>query len=73
MMQNTFYPSGVVAITPGATQLNLCGIIASTAGTATITDTKGNSTTLTLAAGVPVMVGITKVTAAAVTVAGFLP
>lgn len=73
MLTSDKYPSGIVPITPGTTQLGLCGIIASAAGTASIVDTHGNPATLTLAAGIPVYLGITQVTAASVTVLGFIP
>jgi hypothetical protein len=75
MMRNDYYPAGVVAITPGATQLNICGFVVGVAGTVTVTDSLGNTgIVITAAAGIPIMGKFVAITAATATgIVGFVP
>jgi hypothetical protein len=73
-MRNEFYPSGVVAVTPGATPLNLCGFVVGGAGTVTVTDSLGSSVVITAAVGIPIMGRFVAITAATATgIVGFVP
>ena len=73
-MHNDAYPSGAVAVTPGATPLNLCGFVVGGAGTVIVTDEHGISTTITAAAGIPIMVRAVAITGGTATsIVGFVP
>lgn len=72
--RNANLPSGLVAVTPGAGALNLVGFQVGGAGTVTVTDSLGVSTTITCIAGQVIMARIVAITAATATnIVGFVP
>lgn len=68
-MRNDIRPSGAKSIASGALPYtagpdgSVVGVLAGAAGTVTVTDELGNSTTLPVAAGIPIHIGIAKITA----------